>query len=233
MTTNDIELQRTPTRALESGGRVALRDLRPFEHRRVELLDQRAVSLANQANTIGAQIKYLGMAPLFNEARMYPGVATDWIIAPADDHEQIVVPREQRQVLQRLVDGGIDFRAIYVAHEVDRARREGVVGGGHEPRTVTRQQGVDIVGPVPLPTAALEAGEQLDGASQRVLSAIGKAAPVAGGLLLGALAAPFVLVGAAVSGLTTLDPIVIGAIPALSPHLGEPAAFFELTSWDW
>jgi hypothetical protein len=233
VTITNREREHTPTRALATSGTIALRDLRPFESRRVELLDQRAVSLVNQASTIGANIKYLGVAPLFNEPRIYPGADTDWVIAPADEHEHVVVPREQRRVLQRLVDDGIDFRTIYVAHEVDRARRQEVAGDGLGPGVVTRQQGIDIVGPVPLPAAALEVGDRLDVTSQRVLSAIGKAAPVAGGLLLGILAAPFVVVGAAVAGLATLDPIVIGAIPALSPHVGEPAAFFELTSWDW
>jgi hypothetical protein len=30
-----------------------------------------------------------------------------------------------------------------------------------------------------------------------------------------------------------IDPIIFGAVPALTPEDGEPAAFFELTRWDW
>jgi hypothetical protein len=43
------------------------------------------------------------------------------------------------------------------------------------------------------------------------------------------------LVGAAAAAVASggLDPIVFGVIPARSPHDGEPAAWYELTRWEW
>ena len=46
-------------------------------------------------------------------------------------------------------------------------------------------------------------------------------------------AAPVVLVGTAAAAISTIDPIIFGAVPAVSAREGEPAAWYVLARWDW
>jgi len=76
-------------------------------------------------------------------------------------------------------------------------------------------------------------GEKLAQRSGQVMSAVGRASKVVGAVSLGIASAPVVLVGGALAGLATIDPIVLGAIPAVSTASGEPAAWYVLAKWDW
>jgi hypothetical protein len=211
------------------------RDLTAGERRRVERMHQRAPMIVDRAREVGVDIAYLGVAQLFNEPRVYRGVGNDWTLGPIDDDHPAVFPREQQRLMQQLAEANAAPFLAYVAHEIDRSKRAELLP--HLPETghavVSREQAAELVGPVPDHAATLQLAEQLDRQSTTVLSAIRKGAPVAGAALLGVLAAPFVLAGAALASAATLDPILIGAVPILRADVNEPALFFELARWDW
>jgi hypothetical protein len=98
------------------------------------------------------------------------------------------------------------------------------------PVTLDRATAERAVGPVPPPAAATTLADRLGHSSQALLSALRKAAPVAGAIA----AAPFLLAGAAAAALASgLDPIVFGVIPAGPATPGQPAAWYVLASWQW
>jgi hypothetical protein len=213
--------------------RLGSRDLRPSEARRVARLHQRAPQIVERAARAGVGIEYLGIADLFQEVRLFRGTESDWVLAPVDEHEQTVVPRAPLSDLRRLHQEGLDF-LLYVGHEIDPRKTDELLGEGGEPQaTISRADVASLVGPVPAPIAAVELAERLDQHSRTVLAAIRRGAPIAGAALVGVLAAPFLLVAGSLASLATVDPIVFGAIAALRAEVGEPAAFFELTRWDW
>jgi hypothetical protein len=128
------------------------------------------------------------------------------------------------------VVSGLNFPLVYIAHEVPK---------GRTPNAASRPAGTivtvpsvetgNIVGPVPPPASSVELSERLSRRAGQVFQTMGRAIP-----LLGAIAvAPFALAVAAAGALATLDPIVFGAIPAVSAVDGEPAAWFVLARWDW
>jgi len=209
-------------------------ELRPAAAARVATLERQAPQIVTRAKNVGVEIQFLGTSPLFAGQRFYPGPKTDWVFGPADEHEQIVVPRPQRQALRRLVEAGIDFPLTYIAHEVAKERSAELpatqTGAG---TALERIDAATLVGEVPPPPGALELGDRLGQQATRILDGIGKAAPIAGKILLGVAAAPLVLVGGAIAGLATVDPIVFGAVPAIDDEPGQPACFYQLVAWEW
>jgi hypothetical protein len=86
------------------------------------------------------------------------------------------------------------------------------------------------VGPVPLPADATALAARLGHSSEQLLAFLRSALRIAGATA----AAPFVLAGAALSGLAAgLDPIVFGVVPAGQPLPGQPAAWYVLARWEW
>jgi hypothetical protein len=217
-------------------GPVALTPYRPHEPMRpataarVATLERRAPRIVDRAREAGVEIQYLGSSPLFAEHRLYRGPESDWVFGPADEHEPIVIPRPQRQVLTRLSDAGIDFPLTYYAHEIQKQVSDAPAGTA---TALVRQDASALVGPVPPPAQAIELSDRLGQRSAQLLRAVGRAAPVVGEILLGVAAAPFVLAAGAIAGLATLDPIVFGAIPAGAAEPGQPALWYLLVRWDW
>ena len=201
---------------------------------RAALLDRRSTKVVERAREAGVPITYLGMTPLFSETRAYAGPRTDWIIRPVTDLSDAIVPRAQRAALLRLVDAGIEFPMIYIAHEVPKGRLA-IPGSDSEPTarvmTVDHADAEAAVGPVPPPAAASALADRLGNSSQRLLQVLAMAIPIAGAIV----AAPFVLASAAVAavGALALDPIVFGVIPAGPSVPGQPAAWYILAQWDW
>jgi hypothetical protein len=214
--------------------RVGGRALSPYEYHRVARLHHQAPRVVDHARAAGVEIAYLGVSALFNETRLYRGVDTDWTLAPADARDEAVAPQVQQRALSRLRQANVAPFLTYVAHEVDRDKTHTLLPDVTGARTtISRDQALEIVGPVPTHPASAATAKTLEDHSERVLEAMRRGAPIAGGVLLGVLAAPFLLVGAAVAAAASLDPILIGAIPATRPNVGEPALFFELCRWDW
>jgi hypothetical protein len=208
--------------------------MRPTNQRAVALLDRQADTTIERARQAGTDIEYLGINPLFAEARLYHGVDTDWVLAPASKHEDAVVPRRERQALQRLADANIHFPLIYVAHEVPKEKTKELVPTDGKTHVVLEHGKADeLVGPVPAPVGTLELGDRLAQRSNQVLRTVGRAVPMVGAAALAVVAAPVVLAGAVLGSLATLDPIILGACPAVSAAPGEPASWYVLARWDW
>jgi hypothetical protein len=202
--------------------------------RRAAVLERRSSGLLRRADDQGIPITYLGIAPLFREHRAYPGAQTDWVIAPAADPEDAVIPKAERQTLLRLDRMGLKFPLVYIAHEIRKGRLEIAAdpasGRRAGPVTLDRATAERAVGPVPPPAAATTLADRLGRSSHVLLSALRTAAPVAGAIA----AAPFLLAGAAAAALASgLDPIVFGVIPAGPATPGQPAAWYVLASWQW
>jgi hypothetical protein len=202
--------------------------------RRTATLERNSLRLVESASRAGVDITYLGIAPLFEEPRAYAGPETDWIIRPAADDNDSIVPASQRDRLQRLVHAGIDFPLVYVAHEIPKGRLvipDGTTGAMKpQPVVLDQATAAEAIGSVPVPAATSALAERLGHRSQRLLTVLRTALPIAGAVA----AAPFILAGAAVAALANgLDPIVFGAIPAGPPSSGQPGAWYILARWEW
>ena len=205
----------------------------PAWNRRTMVLDRRSTKVVQRAWEAGVHIHYVGIAPLFAEDRAYAGPQTDWVMGPVNNPGDSV-PRDIRDALLRLVDAGIEFPMIYMAHEVPKGCLAiPVTTGEPVPQMVTvdHRTAEAAVGPVPPPAATTVLADRLDRSSQRLLRMFAAAVPIVGAIV----AAPVVLAGAAVAaiGALALDPIVFGVIPAGPPVPGQPAAWYILARWDW
>jgi hypothetical protein len=209
--------------------------------RRAAILERGSARLVTTASRAGVDISYLGIAPLFDESRAYAGPQTDWIIGPAADRSDAIVPADQRERLQRLIHAGIDFSLVYVAHEIPKGRLAIPTGAatsaGSQPVTLGQEAAAAAVGPIPPPAGTTALADRLGHSSHRLLTMLRTAAPIAAGIVAAPVliaSAPFVLAGAAVAALAAgLDPIVFGVMPAGPATSGQPAAWYILAQWDW
>jgi hypothetical protein len=198
--------------------------------RRVATLEREAPRIMSLGRSVNANVNYLGIAPMFNKALMFAGEETDWIVGPISGSEVPVVPREQKKSLERLEAVGAHFPMLYVAHEVKKGNFPGSLNAPTGSVASIPMENVgEIVGPTPVPAGSVETAARLNLRTNQVFRAIGRVGAVAGTLA----AAPLLLVGSAVSALSTLDPIVFGVIPALLAETDEPAAWYVLARWDW
>jgi hypothetical protein len=196
---------------------------------RVGRLERKMQRIVTDAGQAGVDIDYLGINPLFNETRLYAGVDTDWVLQPVREAGDAVVPKHERRIIEQLIaSGAVESPLVYVAHEVPKERsKELVLPEG--PVVVTRSTAANLVGPVPEPKDSLALGEALGERAQRVMHTAGQAVRTVGTAAATVATAPMV----ALAGLATLDPIVLGAIPAGASNVGEPAGWFVLARWDW
>jgi hypothetical protein len=206
---------------------------RPLMARRLRRLEEEAPTEVETARQLGVEIEFLGIERLFAEPRYYRGVDSDWVLGPANKSEDAVVPAKERKALGRLVGGGHNFDLIYIAHEIPTGAPEGRATIENAPVTIDPARAAELVGPVPPPAQSVALGERLARRSNQVVHAVARTVPAVGAAALAVAAAPVVLVGAAVGALATLDPIVLGAVPAFSARPSEPAAFYVLARWDW
>ena len=200
--------------------------------RAVTTLERRAPEVIRAARTAGLDIEYLGVSPLFREPRFYEGEGTDWVLGPSNPKHRAVAPRKEARELQRLAEvTEIDIPILYEAHEVDQSGtvelREAAAEGRRE---LTTAQAAELVGPVPPPAGSVALAEQLAQRSAQIAHAARRTVQVAGAAAVAAVRVPAAAVGEA---LATMDPIIIGAVPAISEKPGAPAAWYALARWDW
>ena len=210
------------------------REMTPTRARRVAALERQAPIIVEQARKASVDIDYLGINPLFAESRLYRGGDSNWVLAPAANSGDAVVPRDERQVLERLAKADLDFPLIYVAHEVEKKKTKHLEpdhGTSHV--TLGNEQAIELVGTPPAPAEVVAEGERYSDRATEVLRTIGRVAPVVGKAALVIVGAPVVLGVGAIASLATLDPIILGAVPAATPEPGELAAWFVLARWDW
>lgn len=209
--------------------------------RRAATLERSSPRLVTSAARAGVDITYLGIEPLFAEPRAYAGEQTDWIIRPAADLSDTIIPADERDRLRKLVHAGIDFPLVYVAHEIPKDRlalpADAANPAVRRPVTLDHATAAEAVGPVPPPAAASALADRLGRSSQQLLNVLRTAAPIAGAIAAAPFviaAAPFLAAGAALTALAAgLDPIVFGVIPAGDPLPGQPAAWYILAQWTW
>jgi hypothetical protein len=199
---------------------------------------ERVLALAGRA---GIELERLGVAPLFSDTRLYPGPQRSWVLAPAADdplvrRRELAIPKPEFRALARLLEAGLDFPAVYVAHEVPTARLVGtglpaqvrtVAPGGFAPLDLLASQ--RLVDPVPVSARTARVARHLGAGAGAVLKVLGLGASVAG-----AATGAAVSTGAAAMRALALDPMVLGAW-TLDRHdqPGTPAAWFVLARWLW
>lgn len=196
-------------------------------------LDHLGRVVVKRASTHGIGVEYLGTGPLFSAPRLYGEGTAPWILTPAETDPMVrgrlPIPVRQAATLRQLVDAGMDFPAIYLAHQLEPvpgAKPDAAAFDCHRP--VSLREVERLLGPLPVPKATRRTAARLDrsaGATARAARAVGV------GVALGAVA-PFLAVGAVLEG---LDPAVVGALtlPGHGYRPDTPAAWFLLAHWNW
>ena len=187
-------------------------------------------AIERQASVHGLDIEFLGVEELFAQPRLYGEGASPWVLTPAaiDPMVQdgLPIPAAQRRQLEAVVKTGMDFRHLYLAHEL--AKNES--GRDAKPdfatyRTLTADELKPLLVRPEAPAAAHRTAQRVDSIARTAGRGIGMAAIGAGMIM----AAPLLLAG------TGLDPAVLGAVtlPGAGHEPGTPAAWFLLARWDW
>lgn len=208
---------------------------KPAVARRVSMLERQAPHAVEQAHRHGVSIEYLGIAPLFKKPLLHQGEFTDWTVGPADSPKDLVIPARERRALRQLdAIPEIDFSLLYIAHEIEKHKTQHLVSG-RGPVELDRAKVDALVGPNPDPVQTVELNARMGKRSAEVLKATAQAGRAAGMVVVGAaavtaaaaaavVAAPFVV---AAGALATLDPMIIGAVPALRAEVGQPAGLLH------
>ena len=166
-------------------------------------------------------VRYLGTMPLFAGHRVYPGHRYDWVLINLaedplfQDPDGFPVPKRVLEELHRVQRSGVDFDALYVAHEAPWGTvREGA------PLTAGML--------MPPPPRAVQRLSVRLGATGRALWALATL-PVAASAVIGGLVAAGTTAVSAVG----LDPVLLGVVVGLDRPLvpGELAAWFYLGHW--
>jgi hypothetical protein len=93
----------------------------PLRYPTLYMRQQRALAKAARAKL---HLYRVGYMPLFTGHRVYQTTQTDWVVLnvaedPLLQHpDKFPIPRKPRAQLQVLLDAGIEFDAIFIAHEV-------------------------------------------------------------------------------------------------------------------
>jgi hypothetical protein len=208
--------------------------------------DRQQLALRNEigqvvaaAGRVGIELECLGVHPLFTGTRLYTGPDRSWVLAPAGDDPhlrrgELALPGPERRALARLLDAGLDFPGVYVAHEVDTGRLAGagLARSVNRPGTfvsIDPATSLRLVDPVPVPARTARVARQLGAGAGALLRVLGLAAPAAG-----AVAGAAVSAGGAAMRALALDPIVFGAWTLdRRTDPGTPAAWFVLARWRW
>jgi len=170
------------------------------------------------------------MMPLFSGLRVYQGQRYDWVLVNLaedplfHDRDGFPVPRRILDHLGTVERAGVDFDALYLAHEMEKGRiREG------------EQLTADALLPPP-PRSVERLSHQLGKASGALWAVA--AAPLVVSLVAGAAVGAAALMAApalAVAGAScmSLDPILLGTkvAPGKPVRPGEPACWFYLAHW--
>jgi len=84
------------------------------------------VTLATKQENL--PVRMIGYSPLFEETRVYPGAQTDFALMPLHQDpavrsgQPIWVPPHALNDLRRIRRAGLNFQAIYIAHELPKGR---------------------------------------------------------------------------------------------------------------
>lgn len=202
----------------------------PVLARRVAALERQAPQIIELARRTGYDIDYQGIGPLFAQQRLYAGPESDWVVGPANGPNDIWVPAAEREAVRALRAANLPIARVYIGHEIPKERTAHLQLLDDAPIELTQPEAAALVGPVPEPAASVELANRLGRRSTQIVNAIEQAGKAVGAATLTAAASAAAIAGDAVD---KLDPIVLGAIPALRDRPGEPAAWYVLARWDW
>jgi hypothetical protein len=182
------------------------------------------------ASTRGLEVEFLGVEELFSEARLYGEAMAPWVVTPAAADpivkSGLPIPAAQRSQLKAVVETGMDFPHLYLAHELgkEQARRTRKPDFGTY-RALTAAELEQLVVKPEAPSATRRTAHRFDTAARK----LGRGAGIAAAGMGMAIAAPLLLAGAG------LDPAILGALtlPGAGHAAGTPAAWFLLARWDW
>jgi hypothetical protein len=164
-------------------------------------------------------VPVLGNAPLFNGVKLVTRTTPNWALYnlshdPVWQSGKFPIPMKHLWRLNRLYRGGIEFDALYVAHELPLDFRP-----DHD------RLELGLVEPPP-PTTALRVAEVLGRTTDGILT-----------LYAATIRKPIkALAIASATGLAILrDPVLMGAVipPGTNPESGVPAVWFLLAAWKW
>lgn len=171
-------------------------------------------------------LRFLGYAPAFSGTRVYPGANSDWALMNVTEdtlfkafNNRLPMPKAVKRDLMRVTQAGIDFDAIYVAHEI----APGIVRSGENVP-------LDLVMPPPPPGFTRRANA-LGDLTESLWWGVGQfitASLLAVGLMpLGAATGTFAA--------ASYDPVLFGLhIDKARYAQGRPLAlWYYLTHWYW
>lgn len=200
-----------------------------------EPVSRRAQSLQRIAAERNTSVEYIGTMPLFSGHRVAKGAIYDWVLVSAVDDPLFShsggfpVPKHARADLETIRDARIEFDMIYIAHEVQ--------AGTVEP---DRPLTIDALRPPPprsVQKLSHRLGSKANSVWSRGLTPMMATPFLIAAAALGAVAALPLVVGAAAAlpALMVIDPIVLGVVasPNGSTQVGDDAAWFYLTHWDY
>lgn len=174
----------------------------------------RAISIAK-----GIPVPILGINPLFDGVKLVTHTTPNWAFYnlshdPLWRSDRFPIPRQHLQRLNRLYQGGVEFDAMYVAHELP-------IDFDHENDRLE----LSLIEPTP-PKAAMQLAQTFGVATEVIVSAYS------------AVIRKPIQTLAAVShngSVILRDPILMGALipPGVNPEEGVPAVWFLLAAWRW
>jgi hypothetical protein len=191
-----------------------------------------AEAILERSSQENLPVPYLGTMPLFAGPRLYEGQLSDWVLVNLaedplfHDRDGFPVPRLILEHLCAIDTAGIEFDALYVAHETEK-------GAIKLREPLTRES---LLPPPPQAVAQLSdrlgrVGEAVwvVAATPLVLATVGTTAMASGALVAASV------VAMAAAACMTGDPIVLGTVvaPGRPVRVGEPACWFVLGAWNY
>jgi hypothetical protein len=192
----------------------------PFQRETIVLHEQTMAVTVRE----GFPVELIGAAPALSGMHVYRVQETDWVLMnlssdPLYTQMRMPLPNSVKKELKAYVRAGLDFEAIYVAHEIEAGR-------------LTAGQPLTPEMLMPPPRGFAKRAEMLSSASQglwRMAAIVSIAAIGAAAATASAGSAP--LAAAAL----TYDPILFGLHLDRSVSVnGRPLAlWYYLTHWNW
>jgi len=177
-------------------------------------------------------VRYAFTMPLFTGHMVIPGPQVDWAFMPLNEDPLFLdqpygypVPSAILTELHRIVNTGMEFDDLYIAHELPK----GVIEQG-------QRATLEMLAPPPSKRLQRNANcyaSVAQFAYQAVTLPLAGAAAIAGaGIALGAVAAIGAVsaVPLVIGSLATLDPVLFGVVKD-PVHPLHPAAWFYLANW--
>ena len=196
-------------------------------------LERLSTTIATTAAESGLRLAGAGVHPIPSGYEFRHVDGADWLLCPAGDdpllrrHGRMPVPEPVIGDLCRLIDHGLDFPTVVIAHQLGAGRSASAPSAGNilssPGRPASADQADTSLKDPPSHRTGAKAASQVDHVAATTL----RIARV-GARALGSVAtAPVALLA--------LDPIILGAVTARgAPHApGTPAAWFELGRWEW